>query len=564
MSRSVSRVRNSQGRCKIDFGLMLSCPRPAALLCVLETLSTASSEGLGIGSPQPSWSAGCFAAARRPSNHKSRHVQAVNAAAVDSARCWRRWAKGVCQESAGAAHGFSKVGLDVGDGEGLAGPQLLANQMGTWLLLWLDPRRANAKQLADQENMGESLPRPSLEEVDNVCKTYKHTAGLGQDCINPKAILQLPVELRLRFIDLLAELIKSLSWSHMMVLRPKPSGGHRTIGLTVALLRVLSRLRRPLAQKWENEHDAPHFWGFQGKACDRGRLGTLHHGGGSIGAAAVGSYSIWQSSTSTSGTTTSGKKAAKPVFPRDCWLVGAPLTKAGGFSRPTSAPPISLGLWDHTSRLQWGHNGGKTCAGNPFGNSANAPPDQQALERGRRQFGSRGGNSQDGASPHCRSGQASGGRPPGARFTALQEQIQSLHRRHGQAQAVLIKTVGGAGDRRVRHAGQKQTGTCRQGAFGEGSEAHETCQTASAGRSTLSRSHSQWLECFRALGFGGFGLHPNIAHSNESRHRQSHIPAQPRAKRSQNDAGPCSGHGGKVHRSCFSTSQTSCASLGET
>ena len=103
-----------------------------------------------------------------------------------------------------------------------------------------------------------------------MCKTYKHTAGLGHDCINRKAILQLPVELRVRFIDLLmafeAKLVKPLSWSHMMVLRPKPSGGHRTIGLTVAPLRVLSRL---LAQKWENDHDAAYFWGCQGKACDR-------------------------------------------------------------------------------------------------------------------------------------------------------------------------------------------------------------------------------------------------------------------------------------------------------
>ena len=59
-----------------------------------------------------------------------------------------------------------------------------------------------------------------------MCKTYKHSAGLGHDCINPKAILQLPVDLRVRFIDLLmafeAKLIKPLNWSHMMVLRPKP------------------------------------------------------------------------------------------------------------------------------------------------------------------------------------------------------------------------------------------------------------------------------------------------------------------------------------------------------
>ena len=66
--------------------------------------------------------------------------------------------KEACQGSEGAADGFSKVGLDVGNGDGLAGPQLLVNQMGTWLPLWLDPRRANVKQLADQEDMGEPLP----------------------------------------------------------------------------------------------------------------------------------------------------------------------------------------------------------------------------------------------------------------------------------------------------------------------------------------------------------------------------------------------------------------------
>ena len=144
--------------------------------------------------------------------------------------------------------------------------------MGTWLPLWLDGRRANVKQLGDQEKRGEPLPRPTLEEIDAVCKTYKSTAGLGHDCINPRAVLQLPVDLRVRLIDLLmafeASCVKPLCWAHMMVLRPKPRGGHRTIGFTVAPLRVLSRLRRPVAQQWENEHDAAYFWGCQGKACD--------------------------------------------------------------------------------------------------------------------------------------------------------------------------------------------------------------------------------------------------------------------------------------------------------
>ena len=145
--------------------------------------------------------------------------------------------------------------------------------METWLPLWLDGRRAAAKQLADQEGWGDPLPRPSLEDVDNVFKTNKSTAGLGYDSVNPKAILQLPGELRERFIDLLmafeANLVKPSCWAHMIVLRPKHSRGRRTIGLTVSPLRVLSRLRRPLAQKLENDHDADYFCGCQGKACDR-------------------------------------------------------------------------------------------------------------------------------------------------------------------------------------------------------------------------------------------------------------------------------------------------------
>ena len=276
---------------------------------------------------------------------KSHTQQAVNAAAVDSARCWRQLAKEACQGSAGAAHGFSKAGLDVGDGEGLAGPQLLVNQMGTWLPLWLDPRRANAKQLADQEDMGEPLPRPSLEEVDNVCKTYKHTAGLGHDCINTKASLQLPVELRVRFIDLLmafeAKLVKPLSWSHMMVLRPKPSGGHRTIGLTVAPAAGAVATPKATGAEVGERTRCALFLGLSRQSVRPCRLGTLHHGGGSKGAAAVGGFLVTRP-----GKVLRARRARPPLGRRpenqfshaDFWLVGALHTKAGVFSRPTSAP----------------------------------------------------------------------------------------------------------------------------------------------------------------------------------------------------------------------------------
>ena len=112
-------------------------------------------------------------------------------------------------------------------------------------------------------------------------------------------------------------------------------------------------------------------------------------------------YWTWPNSTNVSGTTTSGTKVREPVFQRDSWLVGALHTKAGVFSRPTKCATLPFcGLWDHSSRLQWGHNRCQTHAGNSPGNSGHTSPDPQVLECGRQHFGARGGTPQDGASPH--------------------------------------------------------------------------------------------------------------------------------------------------------------------
>ena len=88
-----------------------------------------------------------------------------------------------------------------------------------------------------------------------------------------------------------AKLVKHLCWSHMMVLRPKPSGGHRTIGLAVALLRVLSRLRRPLAQSGGTNTTRPISGGARARRATA-RRGRTRYCGGSKGAAAVGGFFV--------------------------------------------------------------------------------------------------------------------------------------------------------------------------------------------------------------------------------------------------------------------------------
>ena len=62
---------------------------------------------------------------------------------------------------------------------------------------------------------------------------------------------------------------KPRSWAHTVILRPEPSVDYRTLGLAVALLGVLSRVRRSLAQMWGAQHDIDFFCGCKSKAYNK-------------------------------------------------------------------------------------------------------------------------------------------------------------------------------------------------------------------------------------------------------------------------------------------------------
>ena len=322
--------------------------------------------------------------------------------------------------------------------------------------------------------MGQPLPRPSLEEVDNVCKTYKHTAGLGHDCVNPMAILQLPVDLRVRFIDLLmafeAKLIKPLSCSHIMVLRPKPPGGHRTIGLTVVVAAPKATGAEAAKAKRATEPPGltPSWWRQQ-------------RGGSSL---QLPCYSIWQSSSSTLGTTTSGKKVRKPGFQRDSWLVGALHTNAGVFSRPTNAPLFRSG------------------PSGPFFQAAVGPQPlpNSCWQRSWKQW-------------------LHASRPAGfgmwsTTFRGTWRELprwckSSLPKRAGfwweasrQLEVLGIDECDSA--RNVEadlQLGRRRRALVVKRRLGEGIKAHEAGQAATQGRSTHWQAHPHWLECRGDLGF---------------------------------------------------------------
>ena len=176
-----------------------------------------------------------------------------------------------------------------------------------------------------------------------MCKTHKCTAGLGHDCIGPKAILQLPVELRVRFIDLLMAFE-----AKSVVLGP-----NRPHGCSIACAFPLTQAAG------EKLGERPRCsWGCQGKSCDR--AAWAH----SIMVAAAKRHS-----TNTWGMIISWRRAIKQASQGDCWRVGALLLRRLAVPRSRQVCHVPFpGLRDHSPRLQRRHHSCKTHAGNSSGN----------------------------------------------------------------------------------------------------------------------------------------------------------------------------------------------------
>ena len=203
----------------------------------------------------------------------------------------------------------------------------------------------------------------------------------------------------------------------------------------------------------------------------------------------------WPSSTSTSGTTTSGKKAAKPVK-KDCWLVGAPRTKAGVFSGADKC--ATFPFWAFGTILP-GCSGATTAAKLMLATLLETVATRLPIYRL--------WNVVDDISGHVAGTPKMvqvlpAEAPPGIRSAALQGQVQSPHRWSGQAQACPTAAAGVARDRREQHgtqrggrlaAGQAAEGTRCRGPLGEGIKAHEAGQAAPQGRSAHWQAHPHWL-----------------------------------------------------------------------
>eukprot|EP00959_Pyramimonas_sp_CCMP1952_P448893 9399658-Pyramimonas_sp.AAC.1 len=120
-----------------------------------------------------------------------------------------------------------------------------------------------------------------MEQLEHVLGTYSSSAGLGWDKLHPRQLLWLPSSYRRAFLDILVaweRLPRSVDLWLLLVFfnsKPQPPGGVRPIVLLPLWCRVWSRLRQPVARRWERSLDNPAFWGNAGHACDRS--GHVHN-----------------------------------------------------------------------------------------------------------------------------------------------------------------------------------------------------------------------------------------------------------------------------------------------
>eukprot|EP00959_Pyramimonas_sp_CCMP1952_P100906 2110807-Pyramimonas_sp.AAC.1 len=122
------------------------------------------------------------------------------------------------------------------------------------------------------EDLGARPPRPSVELLRKVLRTFKKSSGVGFDSIRPRQPWELDGLALECLIDLLVAIEASALWPKFcakVALLQKRLGGVRPIALIHVLARIQARLRRPLALSWGKANHRSFFWVCAGRSCER-------------------------------------------------------------------------------------------------------------------------------------------------------------------------------------------------------------------------------------------------------------------------------------------------------
>ena len=203
-------------------------------------------------------------------------------AGVEAARkqerggAWREWAEEAVSGSARAGHRYTaeptvRVLRTVrgDDGQPSACSQAVADAYGVhYAELWGASAERGPRPCYDAA--AGQAGRLTADDLRQAARGYSRTTAIGVDGFAMQHF-GLMSDLTLDMLGVLFQAMEDsgqipTQWDAInMALLPKATGGHRTIGLFVAPVRLWAKARRPLCEAWEADHERDYWGDSQGQ-----------------------------------------------------------------------------------------------------------------------------------------------------------------------------------------------------------------------------------------------------------------------------------------------------------
>eukprot|EP00971_Amphidinium_carterae_P154619 3066121-Amphidinium_carterae.2 len=204
------------------------------------------------------------------------------ASAREGTCAWHAWAKQPVAGGARPAHHWLRREVaheqdpDL-DGEPLADAEGARATFTYWRDLW--SKHTQPLQVPADMPL---LPPITPQELQLHASQYPLHKACGGDAWTPRHWAMLPHQYFVQLAVILNRFERDLcypkEWCSLIVLKTKPSGGCRPLSLMAAAVRVYGRVRKHIAQRWEQRTEHPFHYGIGHKDCEFAgwQLALLH------------------------------------------------------------------------------------------------------------------------------------------------------------------------------------------------------------------------------------------------------------------------------------------------
>ena len=202
-------------------------------------------------------------------------ARAVGIGLANGRRAFASWVTRMWKQAPGVLHRHVKPAATRRDehygqeGSTYATPcEIMDRRAEYWENIWSDSH-ADSKSILDgleyvtAQAKREDVDPLELEDLDRLLAKQNPKKSRGIDNLGPIEVQRLPEPGRKQMLDVLNLCEKHLMWPHQLytvigAVAPKPKGGDRILGMLPYTMKVWSKLRYPLSERWSDE--IGEFW----------------------------------------------------------------------------------------------------------------------------------------------------------------------------------------------------------------------------------------------------------------------------------------------------------------